>query len=214
MRTVGSTLVEAIRRHQDLSRDEAKTLAIRTFRSVGIPEAEARFEVYPHQLSGGLRQRVMIGLAVVNRPSVVVADEPTTALDATIQAQILELLEEIVSDAALILVTHDLGVAASICDRVAVMYAGRFVEIGPVDDVLSMPRHPYTSGLLAAVPRFERRKKALVPIAGTPPSPEEVGEWCAFAPRCTRALERCSVERPPLGALDGHPVACWNPVER
>ena len=214
VRTVGSTLVEAIRRHQDLSRDEAKTLAIRTFRSVGIPEAEARFEVYPHQLSGGLRQRVMIGLAVVNRPSVVVADEPTTALDATIQAQILELLEEIVSDAALILVTHDLGVAASICDRVAVMYAGRFVEIGPVDDVLSMPRHPYTSGLLAAVPRFERRKKALVPIAGTPPSPEEVGEWCAFAPRCTRALERCSVERPPLGALDGHPVACWNPVER
>lgn len=213
VRTVGSTLVEAIRRHQDIGSDAAKKVAIETIRAVGIPEPEERFGVYPHQLSGGLRQRIMIALAVVNRPSVVVADEPTTALDATIQAQILELLQEIVSDAALILVTHDLGVAASICDRVAVMYAGRFVEIGPVGVVLGRPRHPYTAGLLAAVPRFERQRKPLVPIPGTPPTPDAVGDWCAFAPRCPRALDRCSQERPPLESLDGHPVACWNPVQ-
>ncbi|MDH3247672.1 MAG: ABC transporter ATP-binding protein [Acidimicrobiia bacterium] len=214
VRTIGSILVEAIRRHQGLSTDEAKELAIKTIAAVGIPEPAARFGVYPHQLSGGLRQRVMIALAIVNRPSIVVADEPTTALDATIQAQILELLQEMVTDAALILVTHDLGVAASICDRVAVMYAGRFVEVGPVDAVLSRPRHPYTAGLLAAVPRFERQRKALIPIPGSPPSPDDVGAGCPFQPRCARAQDRCAVERPPLEVLDGHPVACWNPVPR
>ncbi len=212
VRTIGSTLVEAIKRHQGLSTADAKKAAIETIEAVGIPEPEARFGVYPHQLSGGLRQRVMIALAIINRPSIVVADEPTTALDATIQAQILELLQEMVTDAALILITHDLGVAASICDRVAVMYAGRFVEVGPVDVVLSRPRHPYTAGLLAAVPRFDRERKPLVPIPGSPPAPDDVGTGCPFEPRCPRAMERCSVDRPLLESLDGHPVACWNPV--
>ena len=212
VRTIGSTLMEAAKRHQGLTTAEAKALAIQTIESVGIPESKTRFNVYPHQLSGGLRQRVMIALAIINRPSIVVADEPTTALDATIQAQILELLQEIVTDAALILVTHDLGVAASICDRVAVMYAGRFVEVGPVDVVLNHPRHPYTAGLLAAVPRFERQRKALIPIPGSPPLPEDIGVGCPFQPRCPRAIERCAMERPALESLDGHPVACWNPV--
>lgn len=212
VRTIGSTLVEAVKRHQGLSTAEAKALAVKTIESVGIPEPQARFDVYPHQLSGGLRQRVMIALAIINRPSIIVADEPTTALDATIQAQILELLQEIVTDAALILVTHDLGVAASICDRVAVMYAGRFVEVGPVDVVLSRPRHPYTAGLIAAVPRFERQRKALIPIPGAPPLPDDIGVGCQFEPRCQRSTERCALERPALESLDGHPVACWIPV--
>ena len=211
VRTVGSTLVETVRRHQHLSRVDAKAKAIEAISAVGIPEPETRFDTYPHQLSGGLRQRVMIALALINRPAVVVADEPTTALDATIQAQILGLLRELMTDAALILVTHDVGVAAAICDRVAVMYAGRFVEVGPVDELLTAPHHPYTSGLLAAVPTFDRDRAPLVPIPGSPPNPAEIGRGCAFAPRCARALERCGVERPELLEDRGHPTACWNP---
>jgi oligopeptide/dipeptide ABC transporter ATP-binding protein len=212
VRSVGSTLVEAIRRHQGVGSAEAKRIAIATLGAVGIPDPAARFDVYPHQLSGGLRQRVMIALALVNRPSVVIADEPTTALDATIQAQILELLSELVTEAGLILITHDLGVASAICDRIAVMYAGRFVELGPVGDVLSEPLHPYTAGLLEAVPRFEPERKPLVPIPGSPPPPARLPQGCAFAPRCPRVTERCRAQRPELVAEHKHPVACWNPV--
>lgn len=212
VRSVGSVLMETIRRHQRLSTEQVRETALQMIESVGIPDAETRLKVYPHQLSGGLRQRVMIALALVNRPAVLIADEPTTALDATIQAQILELLLEMVTDAALLLITHDLGVAASISDQVAVMYAGRFVEIGPTDEVLRRPGHPYSSGLLSAVPRFERNKRPLAPIPGSPPSPAEVGRGCPFAARCSRVQDRCRAERPPLADLRGHPVACWNPV--
>lgn len=212
VRSVGAVLTEVIRRHQGLSREQARQVAIRIIESVGIPDAETRLKVYPHQLSGGLRQRVMIALALVNRPAVLIADEPTTALDATIQAQILELLQEMITDAALLLVTHDLGVAAAISDDIAVMYAGRFVEVGPTEEVLHRPGHPYSAGLLSAVPRFEPERRPLAPIPGSPPSPAEVGEGCPFAPRCPRVMDRCHSERPPLEHLREHPVACWNPV--
>ena len=212
VRSVGSTLTEAISRHQDVGAKEAKQLAIKAIAAVGIPDPEARFDLYPHQLSGGLRQRVMIALALVNRPGVVIADEPTTALDATIQAQILELLGELITDAGLILITHDLGVAAAVCDRIAVMYGGRFVEIGPVDNVLSEPQHPYTAGLLEAVPRFRPERAPLVPIPGAPPAPERMPPGCAFAPRCSRALDKCANDVPALEGAPDHPVACWNPV--
>ncbi len=211
VRSVGAVLMEVIRRHQGLSSEEARLVAVAMIEAVGIPDPEARLKVYPHQLSGGLRQRVMIALALVNRPAVLIADEPTTALDATIQAQILELLAERITDAALLLITHDLGVAAAISDEIAVMYAGRFVEVGPTDEVLRQPGHPYTSGLLSAVPRFERERRPLAPIPGAPPLPEDVGAGCAFAPRCPRAIDRCKTDRPLPEKLSGHLVACWNP---
>jgi peptide/nickel transport system ATP-binding protein len=211
VRSVGAVLVEAIRRHQEVSRAEARRLAIDVLGAVGIPKPDERFDVYPHQLSGGLRQRVMIALAIVNHPEVVIADEPTTALDATIQAQILELLAERVADAALVLITHDLGVAASICDRIAVIYAGRLAEVGSVDHILSRPRHPYTVGLIAAVPTFEPERRPMVPIPGAPPSPHEVLPGCAFAPRCFNAIDRCPGDRPPLQIVDERLLACWNP---
>ena len=214
VRSVGAVLTEVIRRHQGLPAEQARRAAVRIIEAVGIPDAETRLKVYPHQLSGGLRQRVMIAMALVNRPAVLIADEPTTALDATIQAQILELLQEMITDAALLLVTHDLGVAAAISDEIAVMYAGRFVEVGPTEEVLHRPGHPYSAGLLSAVPRFERERRPLAPIPGSPPSPAEVGSGCPFAPRCPRVMDRCHAERPPLADLRGHPVACWNPVPR
>jgi len=212
VRTIGSTLIEVIRRHQDSNGQEARNLAIDALQDVGIAEADARLGFYPHQLSGGLRQRVMIAMALVNRPALVVADEPTTALDATIQAQLLDLLTDLVSDAALILVTHDLGVVAAICDEVAVMYAGRFVEVGSVGVVLLKPRHPYTIGLLKAVPRFEKNRGLLIPVRGTPPQPGALPQGCAFAPRCDSAIDRCLTESPPSVVIDDHTVACWNPI--
>ena len=211
VRTVGSVLVEAVRRHQSVSRSEARQLSIEGLGSVGIPKPTERVDVYPHQLSGGLRQRVMIALAIVNQPTVIIADEPTTALDATIQAQILDLLSELVQDSALLLITHDLGVAASVCDRVAVIYAGRLAEVGRRDDILGRPRHPYTAGLLRAVPSFERDRVPLVPIEGMPPPPAEVLAGCAFAPRCPNALDKCPTERPPLVETESRLLACWNP---
>lgn len=211
VRSIGSLLIEAIRRHQDVRHDRARELAVEALRDVGIPKPDERMKVAPHQLSGGLRQRVMIALAIVNRPGVIIADEPTTALDATIQAQILELLGSLVTKAAMILITHDLGVAASICDRIAVIYAGRLAEVGSADQILKNPRHPYTAGLINAVPSFTRGRVTLVPIDGSPPAPEEVGAGCAFAPRCPRALEKCRTERPELAEVDGRLAACWNP---
>lgn len=212
VRSVGSLLVEAVRTHRDLSRAEARRRALETLAAVGIPQPDERLDVYPHQLSGGLRQRVMIALAIINEPPVLVADEPTTALDATIQAQILELLEEQAETRAVLLITHDIGVAASICDRIAVIYAGRLAEVGGAVLTLQHPRHPYSVGLLEAVPRFRQERQALVPIGGTPPTPVDVLDGCAFTPRCPNAIDRCPVDRPPLLEEDGRLVACWNPA--
>lgn len=213
VRTVGSLLIEAVRRHRDVHRREARRRALDTLQAVGIPRPLERLGVYPHQLSGGLRQRVMIALAIINEPSVLVADEPTTALDATIQAQILELLQEQAETRAVLLITHDIGVAAAACDRVAVVYAGRLAEHGDVVRTLQHPRHPYSTGLLSAVPRFDPDRRALVPIGGTPPSAADILPGCAFAPRCPNALERCPEDRPPLAEYDGRLLACWNPVD-
>ena len=211
VRTIGSVLVEAVRRHQDMRRADARALAIETLGAVGVPEPAERIDVYPHQLSGGLRQRVMIALAIVNDPTVIIADEPTTALDATIQAQILDLLSSLVSGSALLLITHDLGVAAAICDRIAVIYAGRLAEVGTVDEILGAPRHPYTAGLIEAVPTFERSRRPMVPIPGVPPTPEQVLVGCPFSPRCPRVLERCPGDRPRLELSGNRHLACWNP---
>lgn len=210
VRTVGSQLVESVMRHNDLSRTEATETAFQALDDVGIPSARERLKAYPHELSGGLRQRVMIALALINHPDVIVSDEPTTALDATIQAQILDLFRLRLSKSTMILITHDLGVAAEICDRIAVMYAGRIVETGSIADVLSNPRHPYTIGLLAAVPKFDVRRPKLVPIPGQPPTAEDVIRGCAFSPRCTFATPECE-NRPLLEERGGRSVACWHP---
>jgi oligopeptide/dipeptide ABC transporter ATP-binding protein len=210
VRTVGSQLSESALRHNDVSRREADERAFKALDDVGIPSARERLKAYPHELSGGLRQRVMIALALINHPDVIVADEPTTALDSTIQAQILDLFRLRLAKSTMILITHDLGVAAEICDRIAVMYAGRIVETGTIEDVLSNPRHPYTIGLLAAVPKFDVRRPELVPIPGQPPTADDVVRGCAFSPRCTFATPECE-KRPLLDERGGRPVACWYP---
>jgi peptide/nickel transport system ATP-binding protein len=215
VRTIGSSLREVVQRHSQLRRGRARQRVLELLRAVGIPSPEARYRSYPHQLSGGLRQRVMIAMALLNRPSVIVADEPTTALDTTIQAQILDLLRARLSDAALLLITHDLGVAAEICDHIAVMYAGRIVEEAPTATLLASPRHPYTAGLLDAAPRFDPDRPRLAAIPGQPPTPRSIGIGCAFAPRCPAATVRCTTERPPLEASAGGSarLACWHPIE-
>ena len=212
VRTVGSMLGEALRRHRKLSRGEARRLAIDALHAVGIPSPELRIKAYPHQLSGGLRQRVMIAMALLHDPAVIIADEPTTALDATIQAQIIDLMRSRVTNAGLILITHDLGVAGQICDRIIVMYAGHIVEEGAALDLLSHPSHPYTAGLLAAAPRFDRERKPLVPIPGSPPTPADRPAGCPFAARCLYATDICREQRPELSAGQSSTVACWNPL--
>jgi oligopeptide/dipeptide ABC transporter ATP-binding protein len=210
VRTIGSLLVESIRRHRGLPAGAARVEALAMLRRVGIPAAEERLRAYPHLLSGGLRQRAMIALAMVNSPAVLVADEPTTALDATIQAQLLDLLRDSAADRALLMITHDLGVAAEICDRVAVVYSGQVVETGPTAELLRSPRHPYTRGLLAARPRLAAGsgREPLRPIPGQPPDPAAPPPGCRFAPRCPLAGPDCVVE-PPLRRLGGVEVACW-----
>ncbi len=210
VRNVGSQLKESVRRHQHVSAAEATEIAFHALDDVGIPAARDRLKAYPHELSGGLRQRVMIALALINHPDLIVADEPTTALDSTIQAQILDLLRARLDKSTIIMITHDLGVAAEICDRISVMYAGQMVETGSIADVLSGPRHPYTEGLLAAVPKFDVRRPTLVPIPGQPPTADDAITGCSFAPRCTHAQSKCN-ERPELELIDGRPVSCWFP---
>ena len=210
VRSVGSQLIESVMRHQKVSKNEATELAFQALDAVGIPSPRERLEGYPHELSGGLRQRVMIALALINHPEVIIADEATTALDATIQAQILDLFRERLASATMILITHDMGVAAEICDRIMVMYAGRIVETGTIEEVLSSPRHPYTVGLLAAVPKFDIRRPKLVPIPGIPPTAEDIVRGCPFAPRCQFAEANCD-QRPPLDYAEGRMVACWHP---
>ena len=211
VRTVGSQIMESASRHNDVSRTESERMAVQAFEDVGIPSARERLKAYPHELSGGLRQRVMIALALINHPDVIIADEATTSLDATIQAQILDLLRERLADATMILITHDLGVAAEICDRIAVMYAGRIVETGTVEEVLVNPRHPYTVGLLAAVPKFDIRRPKLVPIPGQPPTADDIIRGCSFAARCSYTQPQCD-NRPALEDRAGRHVACWTPL--
>jgi oligopeptide transport system ATP-binding protein len=215
--TVGRQVTEALRKHMGMNKDEANKQAISLLERVGIPAAGDRVRDYPHQFSGGMRQRVMIAMAISCRPKVLIADEPTTALDVTIQAQILEVLKQLVAEEnmALILITHDLGVVAGTCGRTNVMYAGRFVESAPTRKLFAKPRHPYTLGLLKSVPRLDAaRKEKLQPIGGTPLSMTSEIEGCAFAPRCIYATEESRTKTPELRRIDGddHLVACWNPV--
>jgi oligopeptide/dipeptide ABC transporter ATP-binding protein len=212
--TVGVQIAEALQLHRGLSRTEARRRAISGLAEVGIGSPERRFDQYPHQLSGGLRQRVMIAMALACRPALLIADEPTTALDVTVQSQILDLLAKLKQnlDLAILLITHDLGVVAEVCERIAVMYAGSIVETGPAADVLGRPRHPYTAGLLASSPRGASRGKPLPTIAGTVAPPGARGAGCAFADRCSRVELRCRERRPPLADAGPHLAACWNPA--
>ena len=214
--TIGRQIREALETHFDLDKDEAHKRAAELLDRVGIPSAKMRLKDYPHQFSGGMRQRAMIAMALACEPKVLIADEPTTALDVTIQAQILGLLRELVAerDTALILITHDLGVVAGMCERVNVMYAGMFVETGSARQVFAKPRHPYTLGLLQSVPRLDAaRKTALQPIEGAPRDMLFPPNACPFAPRCRYEVEQSRQEVPPLEQVEpGHKVACFNPV--
>jgi peptide/nickel transport system ATP-binding protein len=214
--TIGRQIAEVLTLHRELSSHEAMRRAVEMLKLVHIPEPERRIDQYPHELSGGMRQRVMIAMALACEPRLLIADEPTTALDVTIQAQILELMRELKgrTGAAIVLITHDLGVVAEMAERVVVMYAGRKVEEAPVAELFARPRHPYTRGLLDSIPKLRAAGthgiKRLREIAGTVPSLAEPIAGCAFAPRCAFATERCRSEYPALEeATPGHFVACW-----
>jgi peptide/nickel transport system ATP-binding protein len=209
--SIGRQLVETIRTHLDLGEAAARQRAIDLLREVGIPAAERRIDHYPHQFSGGMRQRVVIALAICAQPQLIIADEPTTALDVSIQAQIIALLKRLGRDhgTAVMLVTHDMGVIAETADRVAVMYAGRVAEIGPVAEVIRAPRHPYTAGLMGSIPSLVGDRERLVQIDGTMPRLTAIPPGCAFHPRCDRAFERCRRERPELLDAGATRAACW-----
>ena len=210
--TVGDQLIEAIRCHRDMSRAEAREHAIEMLRRVRIPSPEKRIDVYPHKMSGGMRQRVMIAMALACEPRLLIADEPTTALDVTIQAQVLELMRALRADTgtAIILITHDLGVIAELADEVAVMYAGRVVERASVERLFAEPQHPYTIGLLGSIPKLHLAQTRLAAIEGQVPTPMTVMAGCRFAPRCPFADAHCEAAAPPLSEqAPGHFAACW-----
>ncbi|MDF3822627.1 ABC transporter ATP-binding protein [Leptospira sp. 96542] len=209
--SVGRQLIETITTHLPLSRSEARQRAIQLLSDTGIPAAEQRIDHYPHQFSGGMRQRVVIALALAAEPQLIVADEPTTALDVSIQAQIISLLKTICKQrgAAVMLITHDMGVIAETCDRVAVMYAGRVAEIGPVDQVINHPSHPYTAGLMACIPDMTEDRERLNQIDGAMPRLNAIPRGCAFNPRCPRKIDRCTVDRPDLMDAGATRAACW-----
>jgi peptide/nickel transport system ATP-binding protein len=209
--TVGQQLIETIQTHLPVAAAEARRRAIGLLQDTGIPAAEQRIDHYPHQFSGGMRQRVVIALALAAEPKLIVADEPTTALDVSIQAQIITLLKNICRDrgAAVMLITHDMGVIAETCDRVAVLYAGRIAEIGPVHEVINHPAHPYTAGLMAAIPDMAIDRERLYQIDGTMPRLNAIPQGCAFNPRCPRVFERCTSERPDLVHAGATRAACW-----
>ncbi|RIY00320.1 ABC transporter ATP-binding protein [Aureimonas flava] len=217
VRTVGDQIAEAFRLHRGLSRKEAAARAVDMLRQVGIPAPERRADEFPHQLSGGMRQRVMIAIALSCHPRLLIADEPTTALDVTIQAQILDLLRKLKAELgmAIMLITHDLGVVAEMCDRVVVMYAGRVVEEARVTDLFDAPAHPYTEGLLASIPKLDEAVDELFAIEGQVPSPTERPPGCPFEPRCRYAFDRCRRETPELRELDGgRRAACFLAADR
>jgi peptide/nickel transport system ATP-binding protein len=211
--TVGDQIAEAAIVHQRLSRAAARARALEMLRLVGIPDPEERLDEYPHQLSGGMRQRVMIAMALVCHPQVLIADEPTTALDVTIQAQILELLEKLQAELgmAIMLITHDLGVVAGTADRVVVMYAGQVVETAPTPELFASAQHPYTAGLMASVPRLDRPAARLHSIPGNVPAATDWPAGCRFHPRCPYAWDKCRTEEPPLleAGTAGHTAKCW-----
>ncbi len=213
--TVGEQLVETIRTHLELGPDEARERALGLLREVGIPAPEGRIDHYPHQFSGGMRQRVVIALALCAEPRLVIADEPTTALDVSIQAQIIQLLRRLARErgTAVMLITHDMGVIAETADRVAVMYAGRIAEIGPVREVIHAPRHPYTVGLMGSIPKIGagagKRDARLVQIEGAMPRLNAIPPGCAFNPRCPKRFERCLRERPEPIRVGANLAACW-----
>jgi len=211
--TVGNQVAEAAIVHQGMSRAQARARAIEMLRLVGIPDPETRVDDYPHQLSGGMRQRVVIAMALVCRPQILIADEPTTALDVTIQAQILELLERLQAELgmAVMLITHDLGVVAGTADRVVVMYAGQVVETATTKQLFAGPRHPYTEGLMASIPRLDRPAERLYSIPGNVPAATHWPTGCRFHPRCPHAWDKCRREEPPLldTGTPGHTARCW-----
>jgi oligopeptide/dipeptide ABC transporter ATP-binding protein len=205
---VGRQVGEQILAHRRLSKAELRAEVVELFRQVGIPDPDRRFDEYPHNLSGGMRQRVVIAMAMANKPHVLILDEPTTALDVTIQAQILDVIRGL-TETTVMLITHDFGVVREICDEVVVMYAGRVMEQGPMEEVTARPRHPYTRALLASMPGLAERGKPLFAIPGTVPSPFDLPPGCGFAPRCTHATARCATRPPLFAAGTGHLSACW-----
>jgi peptide/nickel transport system ATP-binding protein len=209
--TIGRQLTETMQTHARLSGQEARRKAIGWLDRVGIPAASQRIDAYPHEFSGGQRQRVVIALALCAEPSLVIADEPTTALDVSIQAQIITLLKDLTRDhgTAVMLVTHDMGVIAETADRVAVMYAGRIVEIGPVAAVIRQPAHPYSDGLMASIPSLEHRVDRLRQIDGAMPRLDAIPTGCRFHPRCARAFDRCSQQQPELMPAGATQASCW-----
>ncbi|MDE2800184.1 MAG: ABC transporter ATP-binding protein [Gemmatimonadota bacterium] len=208
--TVGNQIAEAIRLHQNADKKEARERAIDALNKVRLPRPDRQVDAYPHELSGGMRQRAMIAMALSCNPSLLIADEPTTALDVTVQAQILDLMRHLQSDIgmAIMLITHDLGVVASMADYVAVMYLGKIVEYADTRTVFKNPRHPYTRGLLNSIPQVGQKRR-LVPIEGTIPDPFEIPQGCAFAPRCPHAMDKCREEPQLLEIESGHRVSCW-----
>ena len=214
--TVGKQVLETVLLHRNISRKDAKEKVLLMFEDVGIPEPEKRYNCYPHELSGGLRQRVMIAMAMVCRPKVLIADEPTTALDVTVEAQILQLMKKLrdTVGTSIILISHNLGVVAEICDEIHVMYAGRIVESAETFELFDNPKHPYTKGLLNAVRALEERKPRLDTIKGTVPDLAELGRGCAFAPRCEHCAERCMNAVPgSVEVAPGHLVRCYETGE-
>ena len=208
---IGGQLEETILTHLPLDKTQARSRALSLLNEVGLPAPEARYGHYPHHFSGGMRQRVVIALALAAEPKLLIADEPTTALDVSIQAQIIALLKRLASERgmAVMLITHDMGVIAETAQRVAVMYAGRIVEIGPVLDVIHAPRHPYTAGLMGSIPRIAARRSRLVQIDGAMPRLNAIPPGCAFNPRCPKRFARCLVERPDLMPAGASRAACW-----
>jgi peptide/nickel transport system ATP-binding protein len=211
--SIGRQLIETLTTHTDLSPAQARARAVDLLNEVGIPAAERRIDSYPHEFSGGMRQRVVIALAICANPRLIIADEPTTALDVSIQAQIIALLRRLCHEhrTAIMLITHDMGVIAEMSDRVAVMYAGRIAEIGPLRDVVKNPQHPYTAGLMDSIPKVEEEKEQLSHIRGSMPRLQEIPPGCPFHPRCPETFDRCRAERPDLMPT-GHPnqdASCW-----
>jgi oligopeptide/dipeptide ABC transporter ATP-binding protein len=214
--TIGDQIGEAIKLHEKMSREQRRARIIELLKLVGIPNPEGRLDAYPHQFSGGMRQRVMIAMAVACNPKLLIADEPTTALDVTIQAQVLDLMARVrkTLNTAVLLISHDLGVIAEVCDRVIVMYAGRVVEDADVRSIFANPSHPYTRGLLKSIPRLDDDQKRLYQIPGSVPTAGSVKEGCPFYARCPLHIDKCRSEMPPMFAFgQRHKAACWVTAE-